>query len=133
MVTITIYISFWLVLMLLAVGNGILREATYGQILSELQAHQLSTLTGILAMTAAVWLLSLWKQPDSEQQALFIGIIWLFATVSFEFVFGHYVAGHSWQRLFQDYNLLAGRVWLLFLIWLVALPYAVFKLHALSS
>jgi hypothetical protein len=119
--------------MLLAVGNGILREATYGQILSELQAHQLSTLTGILAMTAAVWLLSLWKQPDSEQQALFIGIIWLFATVSFEFVFGHYVAGHSWQRLFQDYNLLSGRVWLLFLIWLVALPYAVFKFHALSS
>ncbi|MEJ2176502.1 MAG: hypothetical protein P8Y12_00805 [Gammaproteobacteria bacterium] len=119
--------------MLLAVGNGILREATYGQILSELQAHQLSTLTGILAMTAAVWPLSLWKQPDSAQQALLIGIIWLFATVSFEFVFGHYVAGHSWPRLFQDYNLLSGRVWLLFLIWLVALPYAVFKLHALSS
>jgi len=119
--------------MLLAVGNGILREATYGQHLSDLQAHQLSTLTGILAMTAAVWLLSLWKQPDSAKQALFIGIIWLIATVSFEFVFGHYVAGHSWQRLFQDYNLLAGRVWLLFLIWLVALPYAVFKLYALSS
>ena len=42
---ILIYLIFWLALMVIAIGNGILREATYGQQLSELRAHQLSTLT----------------------------------------------------------------------------------------
>ena len=50
-------------------------------------------------------------------------------TVAFEFGFGHFVAGHSWQRLLGDYNLLEGRVWLLFLLWiLVVVP----LLHGMS-
>jgi len=36
--------------------------------------------------------------------------------VAFEFLFGHYVMGHPWSRLVQDFNLLAGRVWALVLL-----------------
>jgi apolipoprotein N-acyltransferase len=49
-------------------------------------------------------------------------------TVIFEFGFGHYVAGHSWSHLLADYNLLAGRVWFLFLIWIALLPYVIWRL-----
>jgi len=38
-------------------------------------------------------------------------------TVAFEFLFGHYVMGHSWHRLLQDYDLHQGRVWVLVLAW----------------
>jgi hypothetical protein len=129
----SVYAAFWIALMVLAIVNGIFRENTYGKHLSDLQAHQLSTLTGIFLMGAAVWLLSLWKWPASAQEALLIGAIWLTLTVLFEFLFGHFIAGHSWQRLLQDYDLLSGRVWLLFLLWILLLPYVVFKFHALAT
>jgi hypothetical protein len=123
------YLLFWLVLMVLAVLNGVLREATFGRTLPELRAHQLSTLTGMVILAVAVWLLSLWRAPGSAREAAMIGLAWLLFTVVFEFTFGRLVAGHSWQRLLQDYDLAAGRVWPVFLLWISLLPWAVFLLH----
>ncbi len=57
------------------------------------------------------------EQPDaSARQALSIGAIWLILTILFEFLFGHFVMSNSWSKLFADYNLLQGRVWVLILI-----------------
>lgn len=36
-------------------------------------------------------------------------------TVVFEFGFGHYVMGHSWEMLLHDYNVLEGRLWVVVL------------------
>ena len=108
--------------MILGVANGIVRELTYGRRLSELRAHQLSTLTGVLVMTLAVWLLSLFIRPSSMEIALLIGLIWLALTVAFEFGFGHWVARHTWEELLADYNILKGRLWPLFLLWMLLLP-----------
>lgn len=121
------YTLFWLVLMLLAIANGAVREATYGQHLSALQAHQLSTATAMIAFGIAVWLLSKWRTAGSVAQALTIGGIWLGLTLCFEFLFGHYIAGHSWARLLQDYNLFSGRLWLLLLAWVTVLPYITYR------
>jgi hypothetical protein len=117
-----IYIGFWLVLMLLGIANGILREKTYGRHIDELKAHQLSTLTAIIVMSTAVWVLASFVQPPSLPLSALIGLIWLSLTVAFEFGFGHFVAGHSWQRLLHDYNLFEGRVWTLLLLWILFLP-----------
>jgi hypothetical protein len=43
-------------------------------------------------------------------------------TVLFEFGFGHYVMGTPWHVLVADYNLLAGRVWLLVPLSMAAFP-----------
>lgn len=48
--------------------------------------------------------------------------------LAFEFVFGRYVAGHSWARLMADYNILAGRLWVFFLLWMLVMPFVIFKL-----
>jgi hypothetical protein len=123
-----VYLAFWLALMALAIGNGLLREFGFGKSLPELYSHQLSTATGLLITTGAVWLLAYyWRPPASAGQAIAIGVAWLAFTLAFEFIFGRYVAGHSWQRLLYDYNLSAGRVWPVFLAWILLLPYAVFK------
>ena len=127
--SVSIYLLFWIVLVLLAIGNGIIREATYGQHLSELRAHQLSTLIAAVVFGVSVWLLSIYRLPASATQALQIGGIWLALTLCFEFLFGHYVADYSWSRLFQDYNLLSGRLWPLLLAWLTILPYIAYKAH----
>ena len=123
------YTAFWLLLAVLGVANGVLRESTYGRYMSDLAAHQVSTMTGIILTGVAIWLFHRYQPTESMQQAWVIGAIWLAMTIAFEFGFGHFVAGHDWQRLFADYNVLAGRVWALFLVWiLVAVP----LFHALS-
>tara|TARA_R110002049_G_scaffold175296_1_gene342581 strand:+ start:3802 stop:4161 length:360 start_codon:yes stop_codon:yes gene_type:complete len=115
--------------MLLAIGNGLLREVTYGQFLSELHSHQLSTVVAMGLFGVSVFLLSKYCLPDSALQAVAIGLIWLVFTLCFEFLFGRYIAGHSWARLFEDYNVLSGRVWVLLLVWVTCLPYIAYKCY----
>ena len=50
-------------------------------------------------------------------------------TVAFEFLFGHYVAKRPWRELLRDYNLFAGRVWLVVLVWVTLAPYVVYRLQ----
>jgi hypothetical protein len=102
--------------------NGVLRQVGYSRFVGELTAHQISTLTGIILISLYIWWLTgVWKIKSSGQ-AVAIGLIWLGMTVVFEFVFGHYVVGHPWEKLFHDYNLLEGRVWVLLLIWTAIAP-----------
>ena len=124
----TRYMLVWLLLAMVAIANGIVRQSTYGKIVPELAAHQISTVTAILASGLVVWFVNRVWPIESASQALLIGACWLVMTVVFEFGFGHYVAGHSWARLVADYNLVAGRVWSLFLIWVTVMPYVIFKL-----
>lgn len=116
------YVLAWIPMIFLGIANGVVRETTYGKYLSELQAHQVSTLTGVCLFGLYVWgLTRLWRL-ESFGQALAIGLIWLGLTVAFEFLFGHYIAGHSWSQLLRDYNVLAGRVWIVVLIWITIAP-----------
>lgn len=123
MSTVVAYLAYWVVLALLAVGNGILREATFGRHLSELRAHQLSTLTGMALCGIAVGLFSHWQPIATAHEAIIIGAAWLAMTVAFELTFGRLVAHHSWSRLIQDYDLRSGRLWPLFLAWIGLLPW----------
>ncbi|MBT8298211.1 MAG: hypothetical protein KJO52_07740, partial [Maribacter sp.] len=97
--------------------------------LNELQAHQLSTLTMISLFGGYVWALFKIWEPESANQTMKIGILWLLFTIVFEFLFGHYIAGHSWNKLFFDYNIVKGRVWILVLIWVTIAPYLIYQLQ----
>lgn len=108
--------------------NGVVRESTYGRSVSDLVAHQVSTITAVVFTGIVVWLFQRAWPLDSAQQAWTIGLLWFVMTILFEFGFGHFVAGHSFSRLFADYNILQGRVWALFLVWIAIMPYLFFKL-----
>lgn len=121
------YTLFWLLLAVVAIANGILRQSTYGKMVSDLTAHQVSTVTAIIFMGMLVfWLNRSWP-IESASQAWLIGAIWLVLTIAFEFGFGHFVVGHAWGKLLADYNLFNGRVWSLFLLWIMTLPYLAFR------
>ena len=97
--------------------------------MSELQAHQVSTATGVFLFGIYIWvLLRLWR-PTSSGQAIAIGLVWLGMTVAFEFLFGHYVAEKTWYELLRDYNIFAGRVWLVVLGWVTIAPYLFYQLQ----
>ncbi len=110
------YLLAWLLMIVIGISNGVLREATYAKRLPELRAHQLSTLIGMLFLSAYVWFVISWIGIGSGTEAISMGLFWLVLTVAFEFLFGHFVAGQSCTRLLRDYNLLAGRLWALFLV-----------------
>lgn len=126
------YLLLWLPMVLIAVANGALREAWVRKHVGELPAHQISTAMLVLFFGAYIWtVIRLWP-PASAGDALAIGLLWLGLTLAFEFLFGHFAAGHPWRRLLQDYNLLAGRVWAVVPIWVAVAPYAFYRFPVLA-
>ena len=123
------YLLAWIPMIFIAIANGLFREKILTSRFNELQAHQISTLTMLVLFGIYVWILFKIWFPTSTNQAISIGLIWLILTIFFEFLFGHYVAGHSWNRLLHDYNILQGRVWVLVLIWISIAPYVIFQLQ----
>lgn len=123
------YVLAWMPMVLIAIINGLLRERFLTTQLKELYAHQVSTLTLIVFFGIYIWIVLLLLPPVSLHQALVIGLVWLALTVVFEFLFGHYVAGHSWSKLLEDYNIIKGRVWILVLIWVTLVPYIFYQLQ----
>ena len=127
------YLLVWFLLAIVAITNGIIRQSTYGKSVSELAAHQISTVTAIVAFGVVVWSVHRRWPIETPRQAWTIGLLWLLMTVAFELGFGHFVGGHSWPRLLADFNLLNGRVWAVFLVWVAVLPFAVFKVSTRAA
>ena len=123
------YLLAWIPMVLIAIANAALREGWYKKHFGELQAHQVSTGSGVFLLGVYIWVLVRIWRPESAQQAVIIGVMWLVLTIAFEFLFGHYVGGFSWSRLFHDYNLFAGRVWVIVLIWVTVAPYVFYHLQ----
>jgi len=119
----------WVPMVFIAIANGAIREGWYGKHMSELRAHQISTITGVLLFGVYIWvLIRIWR-PESAGQALTIGLVWLGMTIAFEFLFGRYVVKRSWRDLLHDYNLFAGRVWMVVLVWVTLAPYLFYRLQ----
>ena len=70
------------------------------------------------------------KLKGATPVALFkLGVFWTMATMGFEFLFGHYVMGLSWESLWADYNIFQGRSWPLVLIVTLLGPLSARKLR----
>jgi hypothetical protein len=124
-----IYAAGWVGLVILAILNGTIRVAVYGPFMSDLSAHQVSTAIGLSLFGIYIWIFTGIFRIASSKQAIVIGVMWLSMTIIFELLFGHYVIGHSFAKLFEDYNVLKGRVWLLVLIWTTVAPYLFYRIR----
>ncbi|WP_029898138.1 hypothetical protein [Desulfohalovibrio reitneri] len=116
---------YWLPLVPLAIANGFLREAVLARRLSAHRANQLSCLTLVLLFCLYAVAVARWWGVDGPREAGAVGALWLALTVTFEFGFGHWVAGESWEKLLANYNLAAGRLWVLVLLAVGLLPFVV--------
>jgi hypothetical protein len=116
-------------MLMVSVANGAVRDFTYGKHMSELTAHQLSTVTSVLLLGSVMWICFRLYPPSSAQQAIVIGLVWAALTVGFEFLFFHIVGGHTWTELLANYNVLQGRVWVVVVFWLASAPSLFFRLR----
>lgn len=123
-------VSFiWLGFFALAFLNSAIREVGLKKIIVEPWAHHLSALTAILLF--AVYLFFVWNKAEigSSKQAVIVGFYWLILTVLAEtFIVGRVLGKQSWEQIFQNYNLLAGNLWPLVLLWVAISPLVFFSL-----
>ncbi|MCA0445914.1 MAG: hypothetical protein LCH54_06765 [Bacteroidetes bacterium] len=119
------YVWGWFPLLAIAFINGTIRQIGYQELLGELNAHQVSTAIGmILFAFYFLWIDQKWK-PVSVNETMKIGFLWVILTIIFEFGMGVGM-GRPWEIMVHDYNLAAGRVWVVILAWVAIGPSVVF-------
>jgi len=101
------------VLAVVAVANGIFRNTVITPRFGEHLAHIVSTILLCSFIFVLTVVFIRWIAPQGSHEALLIGLFWVVLTLSFEFLAGHYLFGHTWQKLLADYNVLRGRLWIL--------------------
>jgi hypothetical protein len=112
------WVAAWLAGPLIGIVNGAGRELLYGPRLGEKRAQQVSTASALgLFAGYFAWLNRRWPLPDGRT-AWQVGGVWASSTVLFEFGFGHFVAGQSWEELLDAYDVRQGRLWPLVPLWL---------------
>jgi hypothetical protein len=117
-------------MLVIAVANGALREASFAKAMPELRAHQLSTLIGSVLMGVFIWFVIRTWPPSSGREALLVGLVWLVLTVAFEFFMGLVLAHRPLSQVLEQYDLSAGRVWVLFLLWLALAPWVFYRFRS---
>jgi hypothetical protein len=110
-------LAIWPLFLVTAVTLGMFREAVITPSLGVQTAHVIGTLLFIAAMLLIMWVyVSRVKDSARPLDLWLIGVMWTVMTVCFEFGFFHFVAGVPWEKLMGDYNIFAGRLWLLVLL-----------------
>lgn len=122
----------WALFIPFAIVNAGVREIIVAPRLGDHAGHVISTVIFVVVLLFAIYAFLRFVGVSSSPADLWLlGILWLVLTVLFEFGFGHYVMGNSWEALLHDYNLLAGRVWVLIpLTWLLAPPIIGWLVHS---
>jgi hypothetical protein len=108
--------GLWLGFLLVAIGCGMLREKFLVPGFGPLGGRALGTLL-VGAIIFGLTYAYVGTLKGATRFSLFkLGLCWTTATIAFEFVFGHYVMGHSWDSLWADYHVFQGRLWPLVLL-----------------
>jgi hypothetical protein len=105
----------WLLMAAIGIINGTFRVLFLQKFFSLQMAHIISSVSAIILIQTVIYFF-LRRKDLPVKKLLLMGVIWLGLTVLFEFGFGHFVMGHSWEKLLADYNLFQGRIWSLVLL-----------------
>jgi hypothetical protein len=124
----------WFGFAMVAVTGGIIRVTLLEPRLGEHLANVIETLGLTILLAGAVWVAVPWLAPDLRERDLRrLGIFWLGLTLAFEFLFGHFVDGADWSALLSNYDVTAGRLWILVPLTMWLGPMMVGKLRGAGS
>ncbi len=120
-------LGLWLLLMLVAVLNGVIREAW---LVPQIGRGMAFPLSGVM-LSVLIFLMTLttvrWLPIASLADTWKVGGFWLVVTMAFEFLFGHFVLGASWDRLLAAYSPGNANLWLLVLFTTLVSPFLAAK------
>lgn len=101
----------WLLILALAIANGLLREEVLRPHLDAPYPQLLSGVLLIACILLVTYIFAGRLAARSTRQFAVIGIFWLLLTLAFEFAFGKLVAGKSWAELLDAYTFADGNLW----------------------
>lgn len=108
--------GIWLLIVVMAIFNGLFREKILVSLIGTDLALPLSGLLLSILVFLVSFTLITFLDFSTASVLFVIGGFWVLLTLSFEFLFGHFVVGKSWQEIMQVFNILEGDFFLLVLI-----------------
>ncbi len=105
----------WLVILVFAVLNGILREAVLFPAMGRVPGFITSGIILGLIIFVVAYLTLPWIDAAGSNQLLLIGFLWLTLTLAFEFSFG-LARGVSLDEILSAYSFKEGNIWPLVLL-----------------
>jgi hypothetical protein len=121
----------WFLIMLLAIANGIAREALLEPALGPAIALPLSGILLALIILLASWLLVPWFGRARASAWIAIGLLWVVLTLLFEYLFGHFVAGMPWAEISRVFDVTSGNLFSLALLSAALSPWLAARLRGL--
>ncbi len=113
----------WVVILMLAIINGVLRETLLMPVLGSPLGLTLSGMLLSVLIIAVTYLSLPWFGRLPAASYVAIGMGWLCLTLLFEFSFGYLIQGKSWSQLFEAYMLRDGNLWPIVLLVVASAPY----------
>lgn len=123
--------SIWLLMVGVAVGNALFRDKLLAPAIGPATALPVSGfLLTMLVFLAALASVPLFDASTGKSYVL-IGLIWLTLTLSFEFLFGHFVAGKPWHEIVRVFRMDKGDLFVLVLLSTLISPWLSAKMRGL--
>ena len=125
--------AIWLLIVIAAIINGVLREKL---IVPMVGIETALPISGVI-LSAVVFLFSLvlvsFIRSSETKTYLFVGMYWVFLTLSFEFLFGHYVVGKPWAEIMQVFNIQKGDLFIVVLLTTAFSPWLSAKIRGIGG
>jgi len=120
----------WLVILGLAIANGVLREEILIPALGKPGGLILSGVLLSMLIVLVAYGVVRFTRDLTASKVLLIGVLWLSLTLAFEFSFGRFVQHKSWAELLDAYAFKEGNIWPVVLVVTLLAPYLAFRLRA---
>ena len=125
--------GIWLLIMLAAITNGMLRESLLEPALGTEAALLLSGILLMLIIFAMSWLFAPLFGRSNTSTWLAVGLLWVALTLAFEYRFGHFVAGIPWDEIDRVFDLRSGNLFSLALLAAFLSPWLAARLRGLVN
>ena len=116
-------ILVWSAILLVAIGNGALRDLVLVDALGATAARLASGILLCTVILAAAALSARWLGVPTDRTRWLVGALWLLLTLAFELGVG-YAQHQSWERLLDAYRFQGGNLWPLVLLTTLIAPWA---------
>ena len=123
--------AVWLLIMLAAIANGVVRQALLEPVLGPVIALPLSGILLSLIILFLSWLLVPWFGRARASTWLAIGMLWVVLTLLFEYLFGHFVVGIPWIEIRRVFDVTTGNLFSLALLSAALSPWLAARLRGL--
>jgi len=115
-------LGIWMLMAVVAVLNGVLRETVLIPRVGEYPGHVISTalLVGAILLLSYLYFTKT-SAEYTQTELVLVGVVWTVLTVGFEFLVG-YLEGTPVSVTLGQYDVLAGQIWILVPLTLLVAP-----------